>query len=965
MAVPIKNYRAVNLDDVRQNNIVWTDLNNKLSESIFESQFRKAAQAIQGIIEENELQSTTEQTQCRQCKSRNCASCKHRDRAGCTNRDIPLVNRTKCQTAIPFIGERGTGKTSVMYSVLEHLKCFRGYKSNRRVFDIGKNNDRVRFIAFDMIDANTLTSAEDVMEIILSRMLSYLEELSGDQDFRELYRQIDELHKNLSRVYGKKPGTREGYGLVSLQQIADSQKAIEAFGTLVRDFTREIGKHQFDGAPCYLVIALDDVDLYQGAKSGMQDQQFALLEQIYNHMRFPGLIVLLTFNEYILRRKCNDHFANIYFADSKCKPREHEYTVTEREDIEKLTAQFMSKLFPPERRIYLPNNVVVNTKGQSTLYVRPVVTEDREDEDGTRVYGEQTIDPFKKDEKELPVKEFMLRLIAHRTGVYFDATGTKQHFFEPRNLRELGELFQIVYGMEDPDKKKSGERNVNNSGDKKSKEQIRAENRQVLLEYFYNQFALKHLKTEEYREFHKLSMLPLDRQRKTLIDQIRQQRIRLVTAPDDTGYLAKTSRDRWKYGYGELLHNIYFATRVEKDKETIYSKEFIQSVLGTHSLLLNEAIRENVPHNKMMDIIGSSVAGRWANNMLPEFSSDGGSVGLGSVSMPVRLFFDWELPNDIQNNIFALIVGSEDCNMELLREYMESLVLTGMFFTSFPQKGLQIYLDPDIDDSKNATVYLRSKSNDHICFNALNFVINLYDAVDEHVGYLAKMKKKLEKLGREFYVSISRNWTEIREKAEREQAKREEEIRNRMFDISDADLVRRLNRSSYRRIIDRCKAWEVFGNALGETAFLCKWDDIVFRAIKNLKNETAEWQNNYAAQKMVLPIQHFDMMYNIIKRLASDSYYDKPAEAAVEDVYDYYVQLYRNLLLELEKQEHVYKSGDDLNYAAAFRNCVFYKRYVDREEYPYLAMIHQNMMRSVLSSMVAREKHAQIPLVDL
>jgi hypothetical protein len=195
--------------------------------------------------------------------------------------------------------------------------------------------------------------------------------------------------------------------------------------------------------------------------------------------------------------------------------------------------------------------------------------------------------------------------------------------------------------------------------------------------------------------------------------------------------------------------------------------------------------------------------------------------------------------------------------------------------------------------------------------------------------------------------------------------KREAEIRDRMFAISDAELERRFNRTSYRRIIDRCKAWEVFDDALGEAAFLCKWDDIVFRAIKNLENEIVQWQNNYAAQQTILPIQHFDMMYNIIKRLASDSYYDKPAEAAVEDIYDYYVQLYHNLLLELEKQEHVYKSGDDLKYADAFRNCVFYKRYVEGTKDSYLATIHQNMMRSVLSGMVAREKHAQIPLVDL
>jgi hypothetical protein len=143
-----------------------------------------------------------------------------------------------------------------------------------------------------------------------------------------------------------------------------------------------------------------------------------------------------------------------------------------------------------------------------------------------------------------------------------------------------------------------------------------------------------------------------------------------------------------------------------------------------------------------------------------------------------------------------------------------------------------------------------------------------------------------------------------------------------------------------------------------------KWNGVVSSVVYKLKEEIEKWHKEPCVHKEVLPIQHFDMMYNIIKRLASDSYYDKPAEAAVEDVYDYYVQLYRNLLSELEKQEHVYKS-DDLKYADAFRNCVFYKRYVEGTKDSYLATIHQNMMRSVLSGMVAREKHAQIPLVDL
>ena len=560
MTTPGYRGKPINLDDVRKNQIIITDLKEDLSESVFEQQFRLAAKSIREIISENESYFRYQSTSCRHCKSTNCASCRHRDEQGCADDSPRKFNRSEWQTAVPFIGERGTGKTSAMTSVLEYLRCYRGNPENDTAFSLDKEHEKTRFITFDVIDANTLTSAEDVMETILSQMLSYLDDLPGDEDFQDLYRQIDSLHKSLGRVYGGKSQTRDGYGVVALQQIADSQKVTNAFTQLVQDFNRVVGRFKFNDHACYLVVALDDVDLYQGADGGMRDRQFALLEHIYNHLRTPGLIVLMSFNEYILRRKCNEHFAKIYFGDPR--PREREYTTAEREDIEGLTAQFMSKLFPQERRIYMPNYLTVNVRSMSDLYVRPVLKTKQ---------GEKPIIPFDKNEV-LPVKEFMLRWIAHLTGVLFDAAGTKRHFFEPRNLRELGELVQVIGHMETFDVESV------------RKEEIQAKNRQVLLNYLYEQYSLMHLRPEEYRRFQQLCALPLDRQNINLVDRIRQQRTHYVKLPDDTGYLTKTRRDRWKYSYGELLHNIYFATRIPADVETgemLYSKEYIHCVLGS------------------------------------------------------------------------------------------------------------------------------------------------------------------------------------------------------------------------------------------------------------------------------------------------------------------------------------------------------------------------------------------------
>lgn len=953
------NRRTVNLDDVRQNNIVWTDLNDSLDDSVFEQHFKKAVQTISDIIGETKKhESKSWQPPCGESKNRDCRSCRHRDSYGCTESSEPPVNWTKFHTAVPFIGERGTGKTSVMFSVLEYLKRYRGESVS------GLNSfDDVRFITFDMIDAAMLTSTEDVMEIILSRMLNYLEEFSGESDFRDLYRQIDELHKNMNRVYGRKPDSREGYGLSSLQQIADGQKVKTAFSNLVSDFRNVISHHKFANKKCFLVIALDDVDLYQGAKSGLHDAQYALLEHIYNYMRIPGLVVLMTYNEYILRRECGRHFAHIYFGDDR--PKEREYTPSEREDIDNLTAQFMSKLFPQERRIYLPNYLFVNTNNEADLYIKPFLSE-----------KEGTLAPFSRDQKP-SVKEFMLRLIAHRTGVYFDAAGTKSHFFEARNLREFGELFQIVNDMKDP----------------QNDDSIKAENCQKLLNYFYEQYALKHLETEEYRQFQQVSMIPIARQKVWLIDQIRKQLEEAILDKSDKKQLevvikqlneiVGSNGQRWTYSYGELLRCIYYATRYDKKGEssgaTLYSKEFIHCILGTHSLIMNRLTQQSAQNqlneqegNKVQEnireMIGSSIAGKWANKMLPSVKN-AGSLEIddaGSISnIPINRYFDWKLPEEVLNAIWNYGIKTD-----LLKKYLEALLLVGMFFTGVPDE-LRIKLDPDVEDKK-LVVYMRSDSEKHICFNVLNFVINLYNKNSEHKNaYFSNMRDKLKKLGTVFAEELAHDyWSKERTK-----------VQNRMDEL-EIEIKTILERSKiYEPILDpinsersvlehRLEVLELWRQQVLICEFVSEdfkavWEKLVEDLIDEFDKSAKSWQDEYGKDHLaVLPVEHFDMMYNILKRLANSSYYDKPEQITDREVYDYCVKLYKNILEELEKQEAVYgvdlKNNDKTTFSDAFRNSVFYIHYAGNERNPFIKDMQHQMMRRVWKAQSVRNSSGSI-----
>ena len=401
----------------------------------------------------------------------------------------------------------------------------------------------------------------------------------------------------------------------------------------------------------------------------------------------------------------------------------------------------------------------------------------------------------------------------------------------------------------------------------------------------------------------------------------------VTNTPGDFGYVA--NEDRWRYSYGELLHNIYFSTRIGQTRESsapFFRKEFMRCILGTHSVQFNEAVRSTESRRDILKVIGSSLAGRWANQMLPvmrinEFEDPSGG---GSISLPVRDFFGWKIPEEVQYALMALAQGGVQETRAILYQFFEALTVLGMFFSNVPANGLGICLDIDDDED----LILRSDSGEYLCFNVLNFAINLYDALPEEEngkkGYLVLMQEKLLKLGETFADYLCQDW------------------KHRLADVSELDNIpdyemspgvlkrNKMLRERSDEIKFTAMKWERMQKrcgALDATRFIAEWNDILQELMGKYRAKIRRWRHDHGRYSWVLPVENFDMMYNITKRLATVSYYDIADDADASEMFGHYVRLYKNLEEELANQDRVYFRNDKAEkhtFSKAFQDCVFY-----------------------------------------
>lgn len=341
-------------------------------------------------------------------------------------------NREQLYNVIFFTGDRGTGKTSTMLSYMEFLKdYYRNYTLNDTILNRLEFGGKYMFTGIEHIDASVLNDKEDILGIILSKMLKKWNDEERDnrsdrgiikrddyeykkRQLRLMFNQVYERMKD-SRNQGDITQMDSDMFLETLERLSFTGNLKQSFENLVKCFLgimcypgseRDITEYNH-----FLVISIDDLDL--NIKHG-----FMLLEQIRNYLMIPNVIVLLSASDEQLERVCRNHYMEEFKAAMDQDMEEY---------VKRLSREYLEKMVPSQRQVRL-------TSGRKWQFV---------------------------DKRQLKIKHFdkeesgtLYEIITKQMQDYFRARfyakGKCLYYLVPDTLREASNWFGQIYELENP-----------------------------------------------------------------------------------------------------------------------------------------------------------------------------------------------------------------------------------------------------------------------------------------------------------------------------------------------------------------------------------------------------------------------------------------------------------------------------------------------------------------------------------
>lgn len=500
----------------------------------------------------------------------------------------------KIHNIVPFIGKRGSGKTSAMMSFSGILDR---YYKEQNSFDhypyVFKNpkgeEEKVRFFCVDCIDGSLLEKGEDIFKLILAQMYrSFLErdeaEYSKDRSYeyekRELQQYFDKVYRSVCKL--EQENYREPYyeesSIISLKNLSSSLALVREFNSLVQQYLKlfmETGndsRQYYDHVKPFLVIMVDDLDLniYKG---------YEMLEKLHRYMMVPNVIVMLSVDYDQIKLLCEKQlYQMVPNFDSKLNEK--------RKAVERVARDFLDKVFPGNVRIYMPRFELRND-----------------------------IQISMSNDNKNP-REFLFELLYEKLELRVDIEGTKRHYYEQNSLRTFVSFFLMLYKMQSVIKKMPDET-----------EDTFNYNYKLLMSDTLNRMADERLDSNHKEIFEKIVKTDLLHSAKTLYAQIVQYMY--IEENYESGLTWQEKNERKKlgelarninlagYNYGELLRIIYCWGRIDND-----CKEMVRCLLAYFSLEFFKICREekefDVKRRKLIhDIMGGSVLGSWANLIAP------------------------------------------------------------------------------------------------------------------------------------------------------------------------------------------------------------------------------------------------------------------------------------------------------------------------------------------------------------
>lgn len=317
---------------------------------------------------------------------------------------------------ISYCGERGSGKTSCMKSVLEIIEKLAEKKENDATHLINELKlgivKSTRFEITKMIDPSFFDSHNNIMELLLGQLYGEVMQYQEDNkmkidriSYNEVLDGFSKVRECLLTIHGNEKHSFNDY--TELSVLSQSVRLKENIQALISGYLKLKGKD-------ILIIPVDDIDLnIKGA--------YEMCEQIRKYLCVPQCVLMISFKYDQLQSAVALSLGKNYPIANTCDSKGFSDT-----DEKIMSVRYLDKFIPASQRIHMPRTYDLCNR---TLRIY----------DGDSV----VLLPTGIDS----VKDVVVNLIFQKTRFLFYNSKGGISPIVPNNLRELFQLLGMIWNM--------------------------------------------------------------------------------------------------------------------------------------------------------------------------------------------------------------------------------------------------------------------------------------------------------------------------------------------------------------------------------------------------------------------------------------------------------------------------------------------------------------------------------------
>ena len=299
---------------------------------------------------------------------------------------------------IAFMGDRGTGKTSCMMSVLNMLDAH---------LKEGKKNQTIASV--EVVDPSFFDENTNIIYLVVGKMFAAFKESidKNNEDTVRIHDLMMAFQNVLSQIsmMGKSPLNENDTDIHQLENLLVTVNLKKSLKKLVDCYLKFYGKD-------FLVIPVDDID-------NNTDQAYRMMEQIRKYLILPNVIILISFKLEQISNVVELSFTKLY---SPLSARSKNLV-----NVGDMAQKYLLKLFPLEHRVALPD--------LKTMMDRELEVYKKRGDKEAYLSGSS-------------MKYTMTALIFRMTRyLFYHATGETSQIV-PTNLREYRNLLSLLCNME-------------------------------------------------------------------------------------------------------------------------------------------------------------------------------------------------------------------------------------------------------------------------------------------------------------------------------------------------------------------------------------------------------------------------------------------------------------------------------------------------------------------------------------